>query len=328
MSSEKMRILVTGAAGYVGSVLVRQLLSKGYNVLGIDSLLFGGESLVGICGDANFDFLKGDIRDERCLRDALDRVDAVCHLAAIVGDPACAQQPDLARETNWQASKVLFDMCAERSNIKRFAFASTCSNYGKMDDGKHVNENSPLHPLSLYAELKVMFEKYLLESETRSDFIPTALRFGTVYGLSSRMRFDLTVNEFVRELTLGKQLTVYGPQFWRPYIHIDDAARAYIHILESDAQKVDHNVFNVGDTNENYQKKTLVDEMAKIIPNTRVEYVPKDQDPRDFKVDFSKIRDELAWKISKTVPKGVVEMHDALKNGLISDPYSPKYREI
>jgi nucleoside-diphosphate-sugar epimerase len=127
---------------------------------------------------------------------------------------------------------------------------------------------------------------------------------------------------------LGKQLTVYGPQFWRPYIHIDDAARAYIHILESDAQKVDHNVFNVGDTNENYQKKTLVDEMAKIIPNTRVEYVPKDQDPRDFKVDFSKIRDELAWKISKTVPKGVVEMHDALKNGLISDPYSPKYREI
>ncbi|UCG30871.1 MAG: NAD(P)-dependent oxidoreductase [candidate division WOR-3 bacterium] len=323
-----MRVLVTGAAGYVGSVLVRALLREGYSVVGIDCLMFGGESLVGVCTDPDFDFFKGDIRERGLVESMVEKVDAVCHLAAIVGDPACAKQPDIARQTNWEASKMLFDICKEKRNIKRFVFASTCSNYGKMDDGKHVSEDSPLHPLSLYAELKVGFEKYLLESITREDFIPTALRFGTVHGLSPRMRFDLTVNEFVRELTLGKTLQVYGPQFWRPYIHIEDAARAYVCILKSEASKVDHNVFNVGDTSENYQKKMLVDELMKVIPGCCVEFLPKDNDPRDFKVDFSKIKRELDWTITKTVPRGMEEMHLALKSGLISDPYSPKYREI
>jgi nucleoside-diphosphate-sugar epimerase len=328
MIEKRMSVLVTGAAGYVGSVLVRQLLKKGYRVKGIDRLLFGGESLVSIFSDPNFSFIKGDIRDESCLYAALEGIEAVLHLAAIVGDPACSRQPELAKTTNWEASKLLFNMCVENVNIKRFIFASTCSNYGKMADGKHVNEDSPLHPLSLYAELKVGFEKYLLESDTRVDFIPTALRFGTVYGLSPRMRFDLTVNEFVRELTLGKVLEVYGPQFWRPYIHIEDAARAYIQILESDSKMVDHNVFNVGDTNENYQKKMLIDEFMKIIPDSNVKFFPKDNDPRDFKVDFSKIKRELGWEISKTVPVGIKEMHLVLKSDLITDPYSPKYREI
>ena len=328
MNDRKMKVLVTGAAGYVGSVLVRKLLKEGFSVRGIDVLLFGGESLVDICSESNFEFLKGDIRDEKLVQTAMEQVDAVCHLAAIVGDPACSKQPDLARETNWEASKMIFDMCVANENISRFVFASTCSNYGKMDEGEPVNEDSPLHPLSLYAELKVNFEKYLLESDTRKGFIPTALRFGTIHGLSSRMRFDLTVNEFVRELTLGKTLEVYGPEFWRPYVHIEDAARAYIHILESDPRLVDHNVFNVGDTEVNYQKKMLIDEMMKVIPNCRVEYYPKVSDPRDFRVDFSKIRKELSWKVTKNVPAGIKEMHSALKSGLISDPYSPKYREI
>ena len=328
MSAQGVSVLVTGAAGYVGSVLVRQLLKRGYDVRGVDKLLFGGESLVDVFSDPNFSFIRGDIRDKNCIHKCLENVEAVLHLAAIVGDPACSKQPDLARETNWEASKLLYDMCVENVNIKRFVFASTCSNYGKMDDGRHVSEDSPLYPLSLYAELKVGFEKYLLESKTRADFIPTALRFGTVYGLSARMRFDLTVNEFVRELTLGKALQVYGPQFWRPYIHIDDAARAYIHVLESNTSKVNHNIFNVGATDENYQKEMLITEMKKVIPDANVEFFPKDNDPRDFKVDFSKIKRELHWDITKTVPLGINEIHHALKCGLITDPYSPKYREI
>jgi len=328
MGAGKMTVLVTGAAGYVGSILVRLLLKSGYTVRGLDVLLFGGESLIGIFSDPNFAFIRGDIRDKETLAIAIEGVDAVLHLAAIVGEPACVKQPELAKETNWDAAKTLFDMSEGNSCVKSFVFASTCSNYGKMKDGRHVKEDSPLHPLSLYAELKVGFEKYLLESKTRHDFIPTALRFGTVHSLSPRMRFDLTVNEFVRELTLGKTLEVYGPQFWRPYIHIEDAARAYVHILESDPDKVDHNVFNVGDTDQNYQKKMLVDEMVKVMPNAQVKFYPKDEDPRDFKVDFSKIRNELGWKISKDVPTGIREMHSALESGLISDPYSSKYREI
>ncbi|UCF71787.1 MAG: NAD(P)-dependent oxidoreductase [candidate division WOR-3 bacterium] len=328
MKTRRIHVLVTGGAGYVGSVLVRQLLEKGYRVRCLDKLLFGGESLLGLITNVNFSFINGDIRDTRTLMSALDDVDAVLHLAAIVGDPACARQPDLARETNWDASKALFDLCLENGNVGRFIFASTCSNYGKMDGSRYVDENSPLHPLSLYAELKVTFEKYLLESKTRNDFIATALRFGTVHGLSPRMRFDLTVNEFVRELTFGKKLVVYGPQFWRPYIHIEDAARAYIHVLESEAAKVKQNVYNVGDSKENYQKKMLVDEMTRIIPGALVEYLPKDNDPRDFKVDFTKIKNELGWQILKTVRVGIREMHEALKSGIVSDPYSPKYREV
>lgn len=328
MDDKKMKVLVTGAAGYVGSVLVRKLLEAGFGVRGADVLLFGGESLIEVCSECNFEFLKGDIRDEGFVQTAIEQVDAVCHLAAIVGDPACSKQPDLARETNWEASKMLFDLCVASKNISRFVFASTCSNYGKMDDNKPVSEDSPLHPLSIYAEFKVNFENYLLGSDTRNGFIPTALRFGTIHGLSPRMRFDLTVNEFVRELTLGKTLEVYGPQFWRPYIHIEDAAQAYVHVLKSDPGVVGHNVFNVGDTGENYQKKMLVEEMNKVIPNCCVEYYPKDNDPRDFRVDFSKIQRELGWKITKSVPVGIREMYSALKSGLISDPYSPKYREI
>jgi nucleoside-diphosphate-sugar epimerase len=328
MNLENQKVLVTGAAGYVGSVLIRQLLKSGYFTRGLDMLLFGGESLIDIYNDPKFEFIRGDIRDRQTLLTALDSVGAVLHLAAIVGDPACAKQPQLAEETNWDASRMLFDLCVENKTIKRFVFASTCSNYGKMQDGMHVNENSPLHPLSLYAELKVKFERHLLESGTRKDFIPTALRFGTVYGLSPRMRFDLTVNTFVRDLTIKKELEVYGPQFWRPYVHVEDAASAYIHVLESDGKKVDHNVFNVGDTTENYQKKMLIDEMLNIIPGANIKYFPKDDDPRDFKVDFSKIKNELGWSITKRISDGIREMYSALKNGLITEPFSSKYREI
>jgi nucleoside-diphosphate-sugar epimerase len=326
--NEIKKVLVTGVAGYVGSVLLRKLLQKGYVVRGLDCLLFGGESLLGVYDAPNFEFIKGDIRDEQTLFQATEGVDAVLHLAAIVGEPACAKQPELATQTNWDASKMLFDMCVQNKQIRRLIFASTCSNYGKMKDGQHVNEDSPLHPLSLYAEVKVRFEKYLLESKARSAFIPTPLRFGTIYGLSPRMRFDLTVNEFTRELTFGKKLEVFGPQFWRPYIHIHDVARAYVAVLEADPDKVDHDVFNVGHTDENYQKQMLVDELLKVIPDAQIEYFAKEHDPRDFKVDFSKIRDTLNWQITKTVPEGIRELHAALKDGLISDPYSARYREV
>ncbi|RMH74227.1 MAG: SDR family NAD-dependent epimerase/dehydratase, partial [Gemmatimonadetes bacterium] len=210
-------ILVTGTAGYIGSILARQLLGKGYYVRGLDRLMFGGESLVSIYNHPQFEFMKGDIRNENDCRQAISDMDAVVHLAAIVGDPACAKEPDLARETNWVASKLLFDLCETSNHIQRFIFASTCSNYGKMESDGYVTEESPLCPVSLYAELKVKFEKYILKSQTRPDFIPTSLRFSTAYGLSSRIRFDLTVNEFVRELTMGRELLIFGEQFWRPY---------------------------------------------------------------------------------------------------------------
>lgn len=320
-----MKVLVTGGAGYIGSVLTRQLLQKGYSVKVFDVLKFGGDSLLGVYNHPDFEFIKGDVRNKTELASAIKRVDAVVHLAAIVGDPACAKKPDIARETNLVASKNLFDICQKSENVKRFIFASTCSNYGKMEGEGFINENSPLRPVSLYAELKVGFEKYLLGSSTRSDFIPTSLRFATVYGISPRMRFDLTVNEFTRDVALGKKLLIYGEQFWRPYCHVEDLARACILVLESEATKVDHNVFGVGDTDENYQKKMLAEEIKKIVPNVEVEFVQKNEDPRDYRVEFSKIRDLLNYKITKTVPDGIKNIYSVVSRGVINDSEDKKY---
>jgi len=322
------KILVTGAAGYIGSVLVRQLLDKGYKVRGLDSLFFGGESLISIYNHPNFEFVKGDIRDHQTIINALKDITDVVHLAAIVGDPACSKQPELAEEINWNASKNLFDYCNNETDIAHFVFASTCSNYGKMKDDEFVNENSELNPVSLYAQLKVKFENYLMQSIVRDSFIPTALRFSTVYGLSPRMRFDLTVNEFIREVAFDKELVIFGEQFWRPYCHVEDLASSCINVIEAENAKVKQNVYGVGDTNENYQKKMIAEEILKIVPNATIKYVQKDEDPRDYRVDFAKIKNELNFKITKTVPDGLMEIYNILKDGIISNPYSEKYKNI
>ncbi len=328
MAENIKKVLVTGAAGYIGSVLVRFLLEKGYQVVGLDALFFGGESLLGVYNHPNFKFVRGDIRNESDFEELLNKVDSIIHLAAIVGDPACAKQPELANEINWTATKNLFDLASNSKNIKRFIFASTCSNYGKMEGDGYVNEESPLRPVSLYAELKVKFEKYLLESQTREDFIPTALRFSTVYGLSPRMRFDLTVNEFIREVAFGRELVIFGEQFWRPYCHVEDLALSCIKVLESPADKVNHNVFNVGDTKENYQKKMIAEEILKIVPDAKIKYVQKQEDPRDYRVDFTKIKNELGFTITKTVPQGLSEIYEILNYGLLTDPFSDKYKNV
>ncbi len=322
------KVLVTGAAGYIGSVLVRRLLETGHLVRGYDALFFGGEALLGIYNHPHFEFVHADIRDEKEIREALDGVMDVVHLAAIVGDPACAKQPDLAREINWEASKRFFDICNNETKIEHFVFASTCSNYGKMVGDGYVNEQSELRPVSLYAELKVRFERYILGASAREDFVPTALRFSTVYGLSPRMRFDLTVNEFIRDVTLGRELQIFGEQFWRPYCHVQDLAESCLLVMNSPAVYVRNNVFNVGDTSENYQKKTIAANIQKIVPNASVSYVHRSEDPRDYKVDFSKIKNELGFRISKRVPDGLAEIHDVISKGLISDPYSKTYRNV
>ena len=324
-------ILVTGGAGYVGSGLLKELLSNGYKVTCIDNLMFGGESLLDIWYNQNFTFINCDINNIKKLNDIFSQnnFDAVIHLAAIVGDPACKLYSDLAKKTNWDSSKWLIEK-SKSSGVSKFIFASTCSNYGKMDDPEaYVDENSKLSPVSLYAELKVKFEQYMLnEIDKKDDFSPTSLRFSTVYGLSSRMRFDLTVNEFTKDLALGKELIIFGEQFWRPYCHVKDFSNAFITVLNSPKEKVAYNVFNVGDTKENYTKKMIVDEIKKIIPNSKIKYVAKNDDPRDYRVNCDKIKKELGFKISMTVPDGIKEIKRVILENLIKDPEDQKYYNI
>ncbi|MDC0533092.1 NAD(P)-dependent oxidoreductase [Candidatus Pelagibacter sp.] len=325
------KILVTGGAGYVGSGLLRDLLRSGYKVTCVDNLLFGGDSLLEILSNKNFQFYNCDINDKKKFGQIIlkENYYAVIHLAAIVGDPACKLYSKLAIKTNWESSKWLVDFCIN-NRIEKFIFASTCSNYGKMKDrDSYVDENSKLAPVSLYAELKVKFENYILNQIKKDvNFSPTSLRFSTVYGLSPRMRFDLTVNEFTKDLSLKKELLVYGEQFWRPYCHVQDFSNAFLTVLNSSIQKVAYNVFNVGDTSENYTKKMLIEEIKKILPNSRIKYIVKKDDPRDYRVNSDKIKNELGFKITKKVPDGIIEINRLIQEKIVQDPENQKYYNV
>jgi nucleoside-diphosphate-sugar epimerase len=321
-----MNILVTGGAGYVGSTLVPSLLADGHRVRVLDSLLHGGESLLGVWSHPNFEFVPGDVCDRTKLQAAVCGMDAVVHLAALVGDPACSRQPDLARAVNLQASLALIEE-SQRAGVCRFLFASTCSNYGKMKDtDKYVDEESELSPVSLYAETKVAVEKALLESGRNGRWCPTPMRFATIYGVSPRMRFDLTVNEFTMEMLTAKRLMVFGEQFWRPYVHVRDAARAIQLVLSSPVEEVAGGVFNVGATDQNFQKQQLVDMIRPYAPDAFVEFVHKAEDPRDYRVSFTRIADRLGFKITRTVAQGIEEVAHLVRNNVIGNFSDGRYR--
>jgi nucleoside-diphosphate-sugar epimerase len=329
MTGSPATVLVTGGAGYIGSVLVAQLLLEGYRVRVLDNLLFGGHSLLAWLGHRNFDLVIGDVRSVSDIERAVQGADAIVHLAAVVGDPACRMQPELARQVNKVGSELLLEK-AHAAEVSRFVFASTCSNYGKMaDDEACLDEDSPLRPVSLYAELKVGFENHLLSSG-RPGITPVCLRFATAYGLSARPRFDLTVNEFARDLALSRRLEVYGEQFWRPYCHAADLAQACILAIKADNTKVAGRAFNVGENSENYRKKDLIDMILMELPQAAdlVSFVTRDEDPRNYRVTFDRIKTQLGFAAARGVRDGIREIIGAVRSGLIKDPLDRMFRNV
>lgn len=321
-----MNILVTGGAGYIGSTLVPLLLSEGHRVRVLDSLIHGGESLLGVWSHPSFEFVHCDVRDRERVQSSLAGMDAVVHLAAIVGDPACSREPDLARAVNLESSLSLIEE-SQKAGVSRFLFASTCSNYGRMSDStQYVDEDSDLRPASLYAETKVAVEKALLENGHNGRWCPTPLRFATIFGVSTRMRFDLTVNEFTMEMLKKKHLVVFGEQFWRPYVHVLDAARAIHLVLTSPRENVAGCVFNVGSTDQNFQKRQLVDMIRPHAPDAVIEFVHKVEDPRDYRVSFARINERLGFKVMRTVAEGIAEVARLVRSNIIEDFADERYR--
>ncbi len=317
-------ILVTGGAGYIGAVLARQLHDAGQPVRVLDSLLHGQEQIAADLEQLGIDVIRGDVRDASARGQALADVESVVHLAAIVGDPACSRDPLLSAAVNVDGTRALLDDLL-RHDVERFVFASTCSNYGRMSDPDVlVTEDSVLAPVSLYAEQKVAVETDLLDG--RWDGLQaTCLRFATVYGVAPRMRFDLTVNEFTRELWAGKELLVFGEQFWRPYIHVTDVADAVAVVLGQPAARVGGAVYNVGSTDENYRKVDIVEIVQATVPRGSVSYVRREEDPRDYRVNFGKIARELGFTPQMSVADGVREIAAALDQGAFADPYASRY---
>ena len=321
-----MKILVTGGAGYIGSVLTRLLLARGNEVRVLDSLVYGGHALLGLFPEDHFTFIKGDIRDATVLRKVLSDTNAVVHLAAIVGDPACARRQTLAREVNLEASLQLLRLSQELG-IQRFIFASTCSNYGRTaDPSVYLTEDSDLRPVSLYAETKVAVERILLNEQPANGLAACVLRFATVFGLSPRMRFDLTVNQFTMELLTHGKLMVFGEQFWRPYIHVRDVAEAICLALNAPVEKTRKRVYNVGDSSQNYQKGKLAELIrAQTSEQAVIEYVHKDEDPRDYRVSFERISRQLEFRITRTVEDGIREVAQVVREGIITDFNNPAF---
>jgi len=320
------RVLVVGGAGYLGSVLCAMLLKKGYAVRVLDILLFGDESLSEIRNNPKFELIPGDVRDINLLASILKDVDAVIHLAAVVGDPAGSRNPKDTIATNYLATMNLAQAC-KYYQINRFSFASTCSVYGV--GGDILDEDSPLNPVSLYARSKIESERGILKL-VDENFRPAIFRMGTLYGLSPRMRFDLVVNIFAKMATLERKITIFGGEQWRPLLHVQDAARAYLLWLQTPLDKVPSLVYNIGSHKQNYQIKKLGQIVKRSLPKTKVDFQKPEKvlgkkDLRDYKISFTRAEKELKFKAINTVEKAIKKISRALKNGKIPDPSNDIY---
>lgn len=305
-------VLVIGGAGYVGSVLVRRLLEAGTQVVVLDNLIYDNEeSIRALVGRPGFRFIEGSFGDRELLDSALGLANDVVLLAAMVGDPICKEYPDLATRTNLTWPKVLLDEMNGRG-LDRFIFTSTCSNYGNLDEGTWADEETELNPKSLYAETKVAFEDHIVQELEDVDFCPVILRVATAFGLSPRMRFDLTISEFTRELVLGRELLVYDENTWRPYCHVQDISSAILSALKTPLAAVRGQVFNVGSNSENYTKKMVVGLIQQKIDANSVRYISGGSDPRNYRVSFDKIGQVLDFAAEFEVEAAVVELIDEL----------------
>jgi nucleoside-diphosphate-sugar epimerase len=338
-----MHVLVTGGAGYIGSLLTGALLNLGYHVTVVDDLLFGGESLLGYWHHPRFQFVKGNVCDPEVLHRVLTAdirrpmtdgsvVDgqpaAVIHLAAIVGFPACqAVGRQVAWRYNVEAVQRVFE-AAEAVGVERFILASTYSNYGVSKDGQPVSEDSPLYPQSLYAETKIAAEQYLLNQGTGAYCAPIVYRFATLFGISPRTRFDLIVNQFVLEALTKRKLIIYQQGYARSFVHVQDVCEAICLALEVPLEKVQGQVFNVGSEAGNYAKDEIVELVQRYVDGTEVEY--KDLsfggDMRDIRVSFAKIRRVLGYEPKVSVEQGICEVRNAIVNRLIKEPLDSRYR--
>lgn len=295
-----MKILVTGAAGYIGSVLVPELLKKGYEVIAIDNVMYNQTSLLDCCYDNKLTIIRGDVRDKALISNCLKDVDAIFPLACLTGAPICSKDSFSARTVNFDAVKMLLDL---RSKNQFIIFPTTNSGYGIGEKGKYCTEETPLRPISLYGRLKVELEKILLDSGGC-----ITLRLATCFGISPRMRIDLLVNDFVYRAVTDRYLILFQAHFKRNYIHVRDVAKVFIHCLEN-FEKMKNEPYNVGLSNANLSKWELCEEIKKQVPNFYFveSQIGEDTDKRDYIVSNTRI-EKMGFRPDISLQEGIKEL--------------------
>jgi len=305
-------ILVTGGAGYVGSHVTRKLLARGHRVRILDNFVYGNHGLDEVSDDPNLELIWGDIGAERDLARACKGARAVVALAAIVGDAACDLDPGRTMAINYESTRQTLAAC-RAGGVERIVFASSCSVYGA-NGHDFLHEGSHLNPVSLYARTRIMSEDILLNQSDVEVFI---LRLATVCGVSPRMRFDLMVNTMTACASAQGAIRVTGAKQWRPHVHVQDAAEAFMLAVEAPSTK--ERIFNVGSDDQNFTVGEIAERVAERVPSTHIDYVPNGHDLRSYRVTFDRIHSELGFKAKRTVDDAISEVGDLLSSGVVSD---------
>ena len=293
-------ILVTGGAGYIGSVLVPELLQNGHKVTVIDNFLYKQPSLASVISNKNFSLVYGDVRDKELMSKLISSADIVIPLAAIVGAPACLKDPQMASSVNKDSMIWMFDKI---SNSQQILMPTTNSAYGSGDENNYCDEESNLNPLSLYAKDKVYVEKYLMEKENATSF-----RLATVFGISPRMRLDLLVNNFVHRALTDRFVILFEGHFKRNYVHIKDVVDAFLFGINNSG-KVKGQIFNFGLSEANISKQQLCERIKDQLPDFTFQDAPlaKDPDQRNYIVSNKKI-EAIGMKAKVTLDEGISEL--------------------
>ena len=308
------KILLIGGEGYIGNVVAQNFIENSYYITSYDMLLYNNHQCVLNKINSNgYRFVYGNMMDANRLESEIEKADAVVLLAGLVGDPITKKYPKESAIINDQGVKNVIDLCAKH-NVEKFIFVSTCSNYGLIKNDELADEKFELNPLSLYAKSKVNAEKYILSLSEKTDMNPTILRFATAFGLSPRMRFDLTVSEFTRDLAMGKELVVYDAHTWRPYCHVRDFSRLIQMVIEASTDKVSFEVFNAGGKINNATKQMIVNTIIERIPDGKVRYKDHGSDPRNYRVNFDKVNSILGFEPKFTIKDGVEELVSLINN--------------
>ena len=309
------KVLLIGGGGYVGTVLTQYFLDSQQKVVCIDRFIYDNKwSIVNFEKHKNYQFINGDFSNYNLLDSIIDGVDHVVILGGLVGDPITKKYPKTSEKINDIALKKCIDYFDDK-NISKVIFISTCSNYGLVPENILADENYELRPLSLYARAKVDNEKYLLSKKGKVNYSGVILRFATAFGLSDRMRFDLTISQFTRELYMNKELLVFDENTRRPYCHVNDFARLIELVFKSKKELVDFEIFNAGGTDNNYTKKMIVEAILEKIPNCHINYNQNDSDPRNYRVDFTKVKKQLNFTPKYDLRFGIEELLTAFENG-------------